>query len=107
MLDNERLQAELIDIRAVLFERIAAVNMQLVKTRSANVHELSQSAENNEHLEAALLAAQRELRQLNHALQRIYDKTYHLCEYCGANIDDERLGALPYTSMCNKCALHQ
>ncbi|MDO4569406.1 MAG: TraR/DksA C4-type zinc finger protein [Planctomycetia bacterium] len=44
------------------------------------------------------------LQQINNALRRIEDGTYDVCEVCGAKIPKKRLQAVPYTSMCVKCA---
>ena len=38
------------------------------------------------------------------SLERIEDGTYGQCEECGAKIPKTRLNAIPYTSMCVKCA---
>lgn len=38
------------------------------------------------------------------ALERIEDGTYGLCEECGAKIPKKRLDALPYATLCVRCA---
>lgn len=38
------------------------------------------------------------------ALERIEDGVYGQCEECGARIPKTRLNALPYATMCIKCA---
>lgn len=45
----------------------------------------------------------RELANIEHALQRIQDGTYGLCEVCGGKIPMARLNALPYATMCIEC----
>jgi len=37
------------------------------------------------------------------ALRRISEKTYGICSVCGMNIEEERLEAIPWTSLCIKC----
>ncbi|WP_211745816.1 TraR/DksA C4-type zinc finger protein [Paenibacillus sp. Marseille-Q4541] len=41
-----------------------------------------------------------ELEQINHALEKIKDGSYGLCEVCGQPIPYERLEALPFTTLC-------
>jgi len=44
------------------------------------------------------------LEQINAALERLADGSFGRCTNCGAEISEERLGALPYTPVCAKCA---
>ena len=44
------------------------------------------------------------LEQIDAALERVENGTYGLCEECGARIPKQRLNAIPYTTMCVKCA---
>jgi len=44
------------------------------------------------------------LENIETALERIEDGTYGLCEECGVKIPRKRLDAIPYSSMCVKCA---
>jgi DnaK suppressor protein len=44
------------------------------------------------------------LDRIEGAMERIEDGTYGLCENCGVRIPKKRLDAIPYTSMCVKCA---
>jgi RNA polymerase-binding transcription factor DksA len=41
-----------------------------------------------------------ELADIEHALGRLNDGTYGICEACGRPIDDERLEAMPATRFC-------
>ncbi|UOQ84255.1 TraR/DksA C4-type zinc finger protein [Gracilibacillus salinarum] len=47
----------------------------------------------NEHQES-------ELNEIAHALAKIEEGTYHLCEECGKEINEDRLLALPETRFC-------
>jgi DnaK suppressor protein len=40
------------------------------------------------------------LEKIESALQRIQDGTYGTCVICGRKIDDERLRAVPYATLC-------
>jgi DnaK suppressor protein len=44
------------------------------------------------------------LRKVDHALARIANKTYGLCETCGQPIPVARLEILPYATECVSCA---
>ncbi len=44
------------------------------------------------------------LEQIEAALERIEDGEYGQCEECGVRIPKTRLNALPYATMCVKCA---
>jgi RNA polymerase-binding transcription factor DksA len=41
-----------------------------------------------------------ELADVEHALRRLDDGTYGICEACGKPIDEERLAALPAARLC-------
>jgi YteA family regulatory protein len=43
------------------------------------------------------------LTKVNHALDQIKDGSYGKCERCGKTIDEERLKAVPYTTLCIEC----
>ena len=44
------------------------------------------------------------LEQIEAALERIEEGSYGQCEECGARIPKQRLNAIPYATMCVKCA---
>jgi len=44
------------------------------------------------------------LEQIETSLERIEDGTYGQCEECGLKIPKTRLKAVPYATMCVKCA---
>ncbi|MCF7913455.1 MAG: TraR/DksA C4-type zinc finger protein [Candidatus Cloacimonetes bacterium] len=43
------------------------------------------------------------VKMINSALKRIYDKTYGICEICGDYIPANRLKIVPYAKYCIKC----
>lgn len=54
---------------------------------------------------ASISGIQREIiDKINDALKRIEDGTYGKCRSCGADIELERLEAIPYTDICSVCA---
>lgn len=44
------------------------------------------------------------LSKVNHALDRVADGDYGICEACARPIPVMRLGVLPYSTLCVKCA---
>jgi DnaK suppressor protein len=44
------------------------------------------------------------LEQIETSLERIEEGTYGQCEECGVKIPKTRLNAIPYASLCIKCA---
>ena len=44
--------------------------------------------------------ATRQLREVGEALERIDDGTYGVCAVCGRDIGEERLEAVPWTTLC-------
>ena len=44
------------------------------------------------------------LDKIEGALERVEDGTYGACEECGAKIPKQRLNAIPFATMCVKCA---
>src|SRR5579875_1175383 len=49
---------------------------------------------------SVLAQAEAELVEVRHALERLANGTYGMCEVCGREIDDERLLAEPATRFC-------
>lgn len=49
----------------------------------------------------------RELAQIEHALGRIAEGVYGVCEFCNGKIAVARLNALPYTNSCIDCQREQ
>jgi YteA family regulatory protein len=46
--------------------------------------------------------AEKELQDIDHALQAMENGTYGICEVCGKEINEERLEALPTTTYCKE-----
>ncbi|OOG28760.1 conjugal transfer protein TraR [Thioalkalivibrio denitrificans] len=63
--------------------------------------------ENEEVVDALGNEARRELARVRHALKRMDEGTYGLCEACGEPIPPGRLKALPHARLCTQCAEEQ
>ena len=48
--------------------------------------------------------AERKVKSIEEALQKIGEGTYGMCERCHREIDPERLKILPHTTLCIQCA---
>ncbi|HBI16760.1 MAG: hypothetical protein UR60_C0039G0008 [Candidatus Moranbacteria bacterium GW2011_GWF2_34_56] len=68
--------------------------------REDNASEVEEYVE-NVALESNL---EEQLKDINHALEKIKNGTYGVCEECGANISPERLEANPSAKKCMQCA---
>jgi DnaK suppressor protein len=47
------------------------------------------------------------LEQIESSLERIEEGIYGQCEECGVKIPKARLNAIPYATLCVRCAEHQ
>ncbi len=45
----------------------------------------------------------KKLKEINHALKKIYDGEYGICEMCGKPIQTRRLDVIPYAHFCIEC----
>ena len=50
---------------------------------------------------------QHKLDKIQHALEKIKDQEYGICEECGSTISKKRLLALPFTELCIECKSEQ
>ncbi len=92
---------------AELRNRVERVESDLKREREPLPRDSSDAAivvENDEVLQAIREAARGELHRIGLALGRLEEGTFALCEKCGAEIDSERLGAVPYATECRVCA---
>jgi RNA polymerase-binding transcription factor DksA len=103
---RDRLEAErsrLTDVRS----RLTDVNNEsegdsLAELSSIDQHQADIGTETFEREKdlAILESIEAELTDVEHALRRLDDGTYGICEACGRPIDEERLEALPATRLC-------
>jgi RNA polymerase-binding transcription factor len=77
---------------------------ELVATDDEHDPEGHTIAFERQQVAALLREARSRLLQLDHALVRLDDGSYGLCEVCGNPIGEERLRALPGAERCIECA---
>ncbi len=90
-----------------LTERIAHISDDVRHTDQPAEKDFAEQAtqnENNEVLDQLGNAARTEISLIKQALARIDSGGYGICQVCGEPIRPERLKAVPYSSMCVKCA---
>lgn len=84
--------------------RLKRVGDALDEPADADLGDQAIELEDDEVLEGVGRAGQREVRQLEEALNRISKGTYGVCAQCGDEISEERLGAVPFAVLCRNCA---
>lgn len=71
---------------------------------TADWSEQASERENDEVLESLGTSSEIKLRMIEHALRKIEDGNYFVCENCGGDIPEARLELLPFTPYCVDCA---
>jgi DnaK suppressor protein len=109
---------QLLALRARLRGDVTGMaNAALRKTRSESNGDLSSMpihmadiGSDNYEQEFTLSLMENEgvtLEQIEASLERIEDGSYGLCEECGVKIPKTRLNAIPYATLCVRCASQQ
>lgn len=98
-------KATLLAQQAAINARLALIEGELESHQDPDWEEMAVERESDEVLEATGLSGQHDLRQIEAALHRIELGEYGLCVKCGAEIEEERLNALPATPFCCTCAI--
>jgi RNA polymerase-binding transcription factor DksA len=104
MKDYEEVRLNLIDMLEELDDRLAKITHDVKEPLDKDFEEQAIQAENDEVLDDLGNAARSEIQLVKQALDRIDNGRYGLCVVCGQPISKERLKAIPYSSMCIKCA---
>lgn len=69
----------------------------------ADFAEQAVQRENDEVLDRLAAATAEELTQIRHAIHRLADGQYGVCERCGESISAERLQVVPEATLCMRC----
>jgi DnaK suppressor protein len=72
-------------------------------TRAAEYEEEVTLSDDKEYLSKLIEQQTRGLEEINHALEKVLDGTYGLCERCRKPINRERLEAIPTAILCLDC----
>ena len=87
-----------------LLVRLEKVKSDVTSAHSSDWAEQAQERQNDEVLEAIGNESREELNKVSLALERIAKGEYTTCSQCGEDIAIDRLKAVPYTSLCIRCA---
>lgn len=87
-----------------LKDRLSRIRESKRKPHDKDWQEQATERENDDVVDALGESIMIELEQIDNALNRIDKNEYNVCASCGDDISEERLFALPYTSVCINCA---
>ena len=87
-----------------LTARLGRIEKHLQQTPNPDSEDRAQESEMDEVLEGLGVAGTSEIDAIHAALTRIDDGTFGICLKCGEDISQERLDAIPYTSLCRHCS---
>ena len=107
MTDYQKAKALLHSKKAEMEERLRRTDKHVHHREepiSAGFAEQASEMANFEVLVTLDEEGKKELLQIDAALQRIEDGKYDECSTCGANINQKRLEAIPYTTYCIDCS---
>lgn len=88
----------------VKLEKIQADLQRRSKPLDKDFAEQAVERENDEVLQQLAQSNKQEILQINKALARIEEGEYTHCSHCGDEIPFGRLDAIPFTTLCVRCA---
>jgi len=102
------------EVRSKLIEMLEDLNLRLTRITNNVRHsdvplekdfaEQATQNENNEVMDYLGNSARTEIDMIKQAIARLDNGQYGICQVCDEPISKERLQALPYSTMCIKCA---
>ena len=104
MLDTDKIKKHLEQRLETLDHRIKEIEGELRSAHSADFEERATETEGDEVLEGLEDSAWSEAAHIRAAIKRIENGTYGECASCGEDIGEGRLQAVPYATLCIKCA---
>ncbi|MCQ2582724.1 MAG: TraR/DksA family transcriptional regulator [Treponema sp.] len=104
----DKMKENLAEQRKMILDSLAGQSddmKELIKTvESGDEADVASDAIDRNLLTALGAQEAKRLQQIDKALERIYQGKYGRCVVCGKEIPEERLEALPWTTMCVQCA---
>ena len=111
---SDSIMKEYEEIRNHLIAMLEELNLRLSRITNDVRHsdvplekDFSEQAtqnENNEVMDYLGNSARKEIEMIKQAINRIDNGRYGVCQVCDEPISIERLKALPYSTICIKCA---
>ncbi len=103
----EKFKKELLDEKKELLEGLHKNNENISSinavTKSGDIVDQAYSFYEKELLIGLSTGEKETLKNINHALKKIDDKTFGICEECNKPIEEKRLEAIPYAIRCVEC----
>jgi len=110
MTDFSKYESKLLALRNELTQRVSAINKDLHHEEIAIEKDFAEQVtqlENDEVLNLLSDEAKARVMQIDKALLRIKNATFGRCGVCNAEINPQRLDAIPYAELCISCAQQQ
>ncbi|TRY30665.1 TraR/DksA family transcriptional regulator [Aliiglaciecola sp. M165] len=96
---------QLLLLQHELKNRVEKIDKDLhSRMTSAKFSEQVVEGQNDEVLLNLKNEAEQELEQIEHALLKLENGRFGHCEKCHGKISEERLHAVPFATLCKKCA---
>jgi RNA polymerase-binding transcription factor DksA len=95
---------KLLTLKEELSIRVAKINNDLHDRKtSGKFSDQIVERQNDDVLLNLKSEAEQELEQINHALIKLENSVYGICEKCHGDISLERLDAIPFAANCKDC----
>ncbi|MEN8146644.1 MAG: TraR/DksA C4-type zinc finger protein [Campylobacterota bacterium] len=103
-LDYQEFQLRLQEMKEELESNIARLSRELeaivIDDDIDDTQDMAVQQSDSMHHTALLKQQRHELEEVNHAMSKLYNRTYGICEESGDTIPVERLRAEPHTRYC-------
>lgn len=102
---HQAIKALLLEKKKELLTRVKNISADLTQNdrRSKDFAEQVVDTENDDVLHALKKEGERELKQINIALEKIEKGNYGICALCHEEIPAKRLKAVPFAEYCLSC----
>lgn len=107
MINLKEHESRLLSLKAEMVNRIDAIHQDTHHTNEPVEKDFAEQAtqsENDDVLNTLDNETQQTIYMIDNALKSIADGTFGNCESCGKGINEKRLEAVPYTTLCIDCA---
>ncbi len=101
---DESAKRSLLKLEKELANRLENLSADMSKSHDADSSEQAVERENDEVIVQLENDTRVELQQVRHTLQRLEQGNYRICTKCEEDISAARLQAIPYSTLCIKCA---
>lgn len=103
------LKAKLLDERQMLEQRLKEEQdrLEIERLRNPDRADLAMVYDQAQRSSAMHARTEKQIEEIDEALQRIEDGTYGTCTRCGKEINPARLEAIPWAGLCVECQQKQ